>query len=158
MKEKSPFEKLDAALRLLADKERSQLFYKSLADVTKVLSDIAEAEIVLNKLVKDGYADKIDKPPSNDYFSWLSDRIYFLTFEGEIFLKKGGYVGERKRKRLVEFPKNYWWIMLPIGLLIGWFADIGKEVLTRKLLQEKKTEQQAIPTFSDTSQNNRMIH
>jgi len=91
MKELSPFEKLDAVLKGLADRERSQHFHKSIADITFVVDNIVDVEIILKKLIKDGYADKMDRPPSNDALPWLSDRIYSLTFEGALLIQQGGY-------------------------------------------------------------------
>lgn len=77
------------------------------------------------------------------------------------FISPNGYkftTFKKYRKKIFwqDFPKNYWYLMLIVGVVIGWFSDIGKELL---LLKEKSNSQElrpTTPTSVDTGQNHRI--
>ncbi|RLD56589.1 MAG: hypothetical protein DRJ01_15045 [Bacteroidetes bacterium] len=72
---------------------------------------------VLEKLIKDGYADRLDLPVSKDNPT-LIDK-YFITFEGLIFIRKRGYISEYRkelRKKWLDISKT---IILILGSVIS---------------------------------------
>jgi hypothetical protein len=155
MKPMSSIDKLDAVLKVLTANKRNQ-FYFSVVEATSVVSDLSEAQIILNKLIKDGYADKRELPETIDHLAFLSNPIYFITFEGKMFLESGGYKNERRKKWIIEFPKNYWWIIALIAFLIGFFGDISKEWLKQKILKPSQELKQVIPEEADTTLNHKI--
>ena len=50
---------------------------------------------IIEKLIRDGYADFIEDKESKEH-------LYFITFDGLIFLKKGGYITEFKNESLLN--------------------------------------------------------
>ncbi len=98
--------------------------YKILNDILGVLSkhntwiDISELkielfisgvsrkdqlELVLSKLLKDGY---IDNDMRKSRFTHATENHYSINFDGNVFLKRGGYLTEIKPVEITEVPEN----------------------------------------------------
>lgn len=76
-----------------------------------------------------------------------------ITFEGRLFWESGGYTKDLKRKRITEFPKNYWWAIALFTFVIGLFADTAKELLKQKILQPSNQPKQESPKKADSLGN-----
>lgn len=87
-----------------------------------------------------------------EYYDANKELIRFVMPHGSDFTTFKRY---NRNLAIRDFPKNYWFLMLPIGIFIGWFADIWKEALVRKLSKEKQIQQPATPTSSDSFQNHK---
>jgi len=93
--------------------------HKSKADIYAVndyMKGVTEPDkhAILNKLVKDGLIEvKQSIHEINKYPDGL--QIYLITFEGVLFLKQGGYSGEKRRKT----------ILTNLRLVETWLIAIG---------------------------------
>ena len=133
-------QKLDAILSLLSlhnDKRgMHNMQIKELLKHDKIdLPDTILTEILF-KLVKDGYLRiEIDDAPIGVQI--IKDVNYYLiTFDGLIFTQKGGYKSDARRKKVTEFPKNYWWLIALFTFFVGLFSDIIKERMKQRILPE----------------------
>jgi hypothetical protein len=75
-----------------------------------------------------------------------------LTEKGEKAKELGGHEKykswERKQNRKewwVNAPKQFWWLLLIVGWAAGFFLDIGKEALKRKIWPVSTQEPQKAP-------------
>lgn len=127
--------------------------------LVEVCGNKVEIERILGKLKEDkfvhiypGYPIKPDGKDdmSKGLFSYCS-----ITFEGRLFWENGGYIKDLKRKKIAEFPKNYWWLIAIFTFTIGLFADVIKEGLKQRILPKSSQQQQALPIVADTSQNHK---
>ena len=62
--------------------------------------------------------------------------------------KTGYYVITPLPKK--SWKDRYWWLIAIIGFIIGWFADIAKEVYLQKSKTEQIKSEQAIPKATDS--------
>jgi len=84
----TPIQELDNVLLALAD--NSDHFYKSFADISQQVKDrsLSDTHLILNKLIRDGYAEKkIGHETSEN----PTERMYCITFDGELFIAEKGY-------------------------------------------------------------------
>ena len=154
--------------------------YKSFDTIFQHLNSIKsftkiEVQLIIQKLVKDGYIIEEEQeivhfqsPSSNTY----TTKIYkwFITYDGILFVeapisKYSGkpyeyFLDNQKRKersaRIENWPKKFWWLIAIGTFVIGGFADIGKEVLRRKILPESTQLIQPIQEKSDTSMSRKI--
>lgn len=96
MEESTPIEKLDAVLNFLNTDHEYQHKVIGVQQGLSIKSDVPTIHKVLDKLVKDGYAEMINMPidpPINlgNGFFKSSEFLYTITFEGQVFIQKGGY-------------------------------------------------------------------
>jgi len=79
---------------------------------------------ILEKLIKDGYADRLDLAITKDNTS-IVDK-YFITFDGLIFINKGGYTKQfNKDNKEYSLNRLQFWILL-IGSIVAIFFGIIK--------------------------------
>ena len=96
MTEPTPIEKLDAVLDFLNKDHEYQHKVIGVQQGLSIKLDEPTVHKILDKLVKDGYADMINiplDPPINmgGGFFKSSEFTYRITFEGQVFIQKGGY-------------------------------------------------------------------
>ena len=128
MKEFSPIEQLDAILKVLYEYDKAQLGM-SLASIIYHANTIEEGktlpftvlQLVITKLIKDDYVKENVSKEFNTV-SPLTDKNYFITFEGLVFHQQGGYANKiildsENEKRIVRNEK---WLLRG-----NWFAGIA---------------------------------
>jgi hypothetical protein len=134
-------EQIDAVLKHLyksKDVEKSLPTDDVLSDkeLLLVCGNKSEIDRMIRKLLDDNYAmiyygypigadGKEDE--SNSQLTYVG-----ITFNGRLFFENGGYKKDLIRKRILEFPKTYWWVIAIFGFTIGFFADVIKERLKQK--------------------------
>ncbi len=134
----TPIEKLDEVLKIIASVEltdgsiRTEFISIKLNQIG-IKINVSELERIIDKLVKDDYADFEDKVPSpNTPFSLPH---YFITFDGFLLLENGGYKQDlinknSETKRIDDLDKKsiylsdrmnrltFWVVVGSIGLLL----------------------------------------
>ena len=148
MKVFTPEQKLDSVLNLLSETKHTINIKGSSVNaldigeigifINKSEQTISENEIylIIDKLYKDEYIsyyetnNKVDKL----FAAYVLDRnYYYITFEGRVFLKEGGYVQKEKDKILEravyesEFNRRKWIDRLIVFGTI--FAGLGASAL-----------------------------
>jgi hypothetical protein len=129
---------IDEVLRILAVQEKPwyieqvQLGFKLLAK--GIIIRDGQMQELMAKLIKDGYVLQTNRNPKSYYdadmkISISYEIIYSITFEGRIFITKGGYTREiqelkRNNQRLHNIEKQQqsnkkWMLGLTIILAIG---------------------------------------
>jgi hypothetical protein len=114
----SPIQKLDTVLKIIAVKYPTgvgeQYFYKTLRsvfdEVKKLIpnAELSELVMILNKLIKDEYAEMMKETA----FGTIDEKEYYsITFEGKLFLQQGGYQikeieDKNNRMRMDELEKR----------------------------------------------------
>jgi DNA-binding PadR family transcriptional regulator len=95
MADTTPIEKLDCILAFLNSDNEYQHSVKNVTDSISIKLNSPEVHKVLDKLVKDGYAEMrnvpYEKPIVKEETVKTSEYTYIITFEGQLFLQKGGY-------------------------------------------------------------------
>jgi len=80
------------------------------------LGRFKDRHIILQKLIKDGYAEikQIQLAATKNFVD-----AYFITFEGVIFIKKGGYSKEYKRLKSKTFFQDVLAWTIAIGSVLA---------------------------------------
>lgn len=131
-------------------------------ELLRICGNKVEMERMIGKLSEDNFI-KIHhgypiKPDGKNDMSKGLFNYCGITFEGRLFWESGGYTKDLKRKKITEFPKNYWWLIAIFTFTIGLFADILKERLKQKILPKPNQQQQVSPINADSVQNHKTAH
>jgi len=146
----SHFDKLKSIQKLDAVLKALNIYSISINEIQKSLklplvpATLYEIELILSKLIKDGFAKELkiqqryQGPPDFEPPEGVWYISYKITFEGNEFLKSGGY----KKKKYKSFL-NGWLIkeiakyVIPgiLGFLIGW------------LTKPKGNQEKSLPTL-----------
>lgn len=157
-------QKIDAVLEYLYFKRKEEKEtmideITSAGGLLSVIEDGSEIERILKKLRDDKY---IQIYPA--YYR-LGDgkqdmkrglhTFCTVTFEGMLFWESGGYTKDLQRKKIIEFPKNYWWLIAIFTFIIGFFADVIKERLKQKISPKSIQSPPRFPVANDSVPNRR---
>jgi hypothetical protein len=72
--------------------------------MTSVIKNERDVELIVQQLIIDGYATndiklldgiRVNNKPLSESFD---SSFYFITFKGKVFLQKGGYLGQERRR------------------------------------------------------------
>ena len=128
----SPVEQLDYVLEILIDRS---IFFKCLTSFQiadnlgrskRISANPLEIEFILYKLIEDGYVsnDKgflknisINKIPIEN----IEESLFFLTFDGKVFIKDGGYLSQARRRVVSEGQMQ--WAQKQAGINTKWIRD-----------------------------------
>ena len=95
MEEKNPIQKLDEVLNFLNKNHEHQHAVISVKEGLSIKLDESIIGMILDKIVRDGYAEMrnvpYEKPIIKGDTIKISEYTYSITFEGQLFLQKGGY-------------------------------------------------------------------
>lgn len=95
MEEITPIQKLDEVLNFLNKNHEHQHAVISVQQGLLIRLDESTIGMILNKIVRDGYAEMrnvpYEKPIIKGETIKTSEYTYSITFEGQLFLQKGGY-------------------------------------------------------------------
>lgn len=96
MQQISPITKLDIVLAYMANKQPPN--HETIQKISKIVSiESNELQLILNKLIKDGYVDFTDEAIHDSFYAHSSGRAeikrtYIISFEGLFFFQNhGGY-------------------------------------------------------------------
>ena len=112
---------------------------------------------LINKLIKDGYAQLIDSRPYDSEIQQYQ-RNTIITITGYYFrLRDGGYTKEAKRRKILEWPKTNWhWVAL-IAFVVGLFTDVVKTAISQTLLPDHQKSKQILTKPSNKSSDSTTI-
>lgn len=160
-------EQIDAVLKYLYDNKdivRAVLYdtIKDDSDLLKITGNAVETERMLGKLSHDKYVHIYPGYPKlpdgkDDMKNGLLTHCS-ITFEGRLFWESGGYTKDLKRKKIIEFPKTYWWVIAFFTFIIGLFSDVIKERLKQKTPPSSNQSIPILPINADSVQNHKTVH
>jgi len=104
---------LDEVLTQLKDKTEKEPLMKE--DILWYANRLFETSnrnkrTIMEKLIKDGYAARLDIEGIDKYF---------ITFEGLIFIKKGGYSNQHKKESKTKFILSFQTWLIVIGTVLA---------------------------------------
>ncbi|HVT83626.1 MAG TPA: hypothetical protein VHD35_00415 [Chitinophagaceae bacterium] len=129
-------------------------------ELLKICGNKIEIERILGKLKEDGYiVINLRYPLGPDGKNDMKKGLFNycgITFEGRLFWENGGYTSDLRKKKIVEFPKNYWWLIAIFSFIIGFFADVIKERVRQKILLNTIQSQPESQAITDSSLNHKI--
>lgn len=91
----TPIKKLDSVLNFLNKDHEYQHSVKNVTDNISIKLNSPEVHKILDKIVRDGYAEMrnvpYETPIVKEHSVKTSEYTFIITFEGQLFLQKGGY-------------------------------------------------------------------
>lgn len=116
---KSPLGILDSTLKSLKTHTSNNPLPKEviLQKINLLELSNRDRRLIFDKLFKDGYVDKLEGRIPEEYF---------ITFNGLLFLEKGGYTKEDSRKKIEFLFKRLSNIILVIASIIGAVYSVFK--------------------------------
>ena len=117
----------DKILEHLSGEGTSGLMSEKIADNLKMPHHIVYS--LLKEIERRDHVNNISTASANTSFEVCHSRI---TNAGSFFKDTLGYEREFKREQRINFPKNYWYVMLLLGFLLGFFSDVLKQKLLGK--------------------------
>jgi len=157
-------EQIDAVLKYLYDNKdnKSPVLLNDILgnkNLLEICGNEGELTRMINKLLSDKYCHRYpDYPLFEDGKKDMRKGLLTycpITFDGRLFWENGGYTKDLQRKKIIEFPKNYWWLIAIFAFVIGFFADVVKEQLKQRKLPASSQQQPTPPIVSDTAQNHK---
>jgi hypothetical protein len=89
-------------------------------------------------------------------YVWRISKEGIMAYQDEKytkgFEKEASEILNRKTDKAQSWPKRNWWLVALLTLLIGWFADIGKQVFLQRLLPTTNQSKPTTPASTDTGQ------
>ena len=67
-----------------------------------------------------------------------------ITFEGRLFWEGGGYTKDLRRKKIVEFPQTFWWLIAVFTFALGLFTDVFKDWLKQNYYLKRTGQKKEI--------------
>ena len=116
---------LDEVLTKLKDKtDNFPLLFADILWYTNKLCEISDRNrrVIIEKLVEDGYAGA-DKFPLTESNPMMVDK-YFITYNGLIFIKKGGYLKQYENEKIEIKFKNITFYVILIGSILAGMISI----------------------------------
>ncbi|HEU5164753.1 MAG TPA: hypothetical protein VFU29_04395 [Chitinophagaceae bacterium] len=113
----------------------------------------AESYLIENEFVvmNDFVHNDMQCPEPHGNTNFIGDIAYKMRNTGKYELKESNnrYVVYKKEKK--SWKERYWLLIAAAGFIIGWFADIAKEVYLQKPIKESTKSEQVTPISSDSS-------
>jgi hypothetical protein len=146
----SPIEQLDFNLYWLSKMHLTPNSADKLFGKTDVKMALHNSEMIMEKLVKDGYAGREDRmiPVKGLFSTHKVIKTYYITFEGKLLVQNGGYKQKfidetSQNKRLENIESNQRGIAERMNRLTLFLVLIGFVALVFQIWQATKT----IPHF-----------
>lgn len=160
----TPSEKLDFYLKFIS-KSHAFTNARYSGDFLKAGTDsLYKTEAIYDHLVKDGYAVCTEKefPGMKDLSGNLPTvKKYTITFSGQLFLEKGGYKTDDKRKALFRWAKRMEIFALCFGAVMAGLFSVWSynhdtkveylEILNKALLERAQQWESQIDLYIDKS-------
>ncbi|HEY5966331.1 MAG TPA: hypothetical protein VIU35_00070 [Chitinophagaceae bacterium] len=112
----------------------------------------AESYLIENEFIvmNDFVHNDMQCPEPHGNTNFIGDIAYKMRNTGKYELKESNnrYVVYKKEKK--SWKERFWLLIAAGGFVIGWFADIAKEMYLQKSMQEKTKSEQITPIKSDT--------